>query len=193
MKLINKTNLRIDQLRKFIREAARREMVPLRHATITVIYRRISCRGTYIGGRAYLGMPPRIKIKIPKNIPVDKVELGQVISHELAHAQGLRHKQMKNAIYSRRYANKYGTDWRQFYGWANDLPLERKPVEEKIKPAPDQTIRLKLDKCLKMVNKWYTKARISQVLLKKWEQKSHYYERQLKQIAEMPETDKEQQ
>lgn len=184
MKLVNKTNLREDHLRAFIRRVAKEEMVSLKNATITVIYRRISCRGTYIGGLAYLGMPPRIKIKIPKDVPVDKVELGYVLAHEMAHSQGLRHKQMKNPIYSRRYARKYGKDWRQFYGWVNDLPLENKPVEEKIKPTPDQTIRLKLDRCLKMVNKWYTKAKISQTLLKKWKQKSSYYEKKLKQAAE---------
>lgn len=186
MKLINKTNLKSDQLRIFIREVARREMVPLKHAVFTIIYRRISCRGAYIGGVAFLGMPPRIKIKIPRNIPIDKVELGYVLAHEMAHSQGLRHKQMRNPIYSRRYARKHGKDWRQFYGWANNLPLENKPAEEKIKPTPDQTIRHKLDRCLKMANKWCSKIKRSQSIYKKWKQKSSYYAKKFKQVAEMP-------
>ena len=177
MKLINKTNLKEDLLRKFIQEVAKREMVPLKHATFTIIYRRISCHGTYIGGSAYLGMPPRIKIKIPKDVPINKTELGYVISHELCHSQGLRHRQMKNSIYSRRYARKHGEEWEKHYLWANNLPLEIQPAVKIIKPTPDQTIRLKLDRCLKMVNKWYIKAKISQTLLKKWKQKSNYYEK----------------
>ena len=185
MKLINKTNLRTDHLRVFVNRVAKEEMVELKHATFTVIYRRISSRGAYIGGFACYGLPPRVTIKIPKDIPVDKVELAYVMAHEMAHAQGLRHKQMRNSRYSRRYSIRNGEDWKKHYLWANDLPLERKPVEEKIKPTPDQTIRLKLDRCLKMVNRWYTRVKISQTLLKKWKQKSSYYSRQLER-AEMP-------
>lgn len=185
MKLINKTNLRTDHLRAFVNRVAKEEMVDLKHAMFTVIYRRISSRGAYIGGFAYYGLPPRVTIKIPKDIPVDKVELGYVVAHEMAHAQGLRHKQMRNSRYSRRYSIKHGEDWRQHYLWANELPLEIQPAVKKIKPAPDQTIRLKLDKCLKMVNRWYTKVKISQTLLKKWKRKSNYYSRQLEH-AEMP-------
>jgi hypothetical protein len=92
---------------------------------------------------------------------------------------------MKNSIYSRRYSIKHGEDWKKHYLWANELPLEIQPAVKKIKPTPDQTIRLKLDRCLKMVNKWYTRVKISQTLLKKWKQKSSYYSRQLER-AEIP-------
>jgi len=178
MKLINKTHLKSDQLKKFIREVAKKEMVNLKNATFTFVYRR--GHKEYISGFAFYGMPARVTIKIPRDKTVDNVELAYLVSHELAHSQGLRHKQMKNSIYSRRYARKHGEEWERHYLWANDLPLEIQPAVKKIKPTPDQTIRLKLDRCLKMVNKWYTKAKISQTLLKKWKQKSSYYSRQLK-------------
>ena len=184
MKLINKTNLRTDHLRAFVNRVAKEEMVELKHATFTVIYRRISSRGAYIGGFAYYGLPPRVTIKIPKDIPIDKVELAYVMAHEMAHAQGLRHKQMRNSRYSRRYSIRNGEDWKKHYLWANELPLEIQPAVKKIKPTPDQTIRLKLDRCLKRQNQWGTKVKRSQTIYRKWKQRSQYYERQLKKVAE---------
>lgn len=180
MKLINKTNLRTDHLRAFVRRVAKEEMVDLKYATFTIIYKRISCRGSYIGGFACYGTPPRVTLKVPKDIPIDKVELAYVAAHEMAHSQGLHHRQMRNSIYSRRYSIKHGEDWRQHYLWANDLPLDLKPTKEKIKPTFDQTIRLKLDRCLKRQNQWSTKVKRSQTIYRKWKQRYQYYERQLK-------------
>jgi hypothetical protein len=183
MKLINKTNLRSDQLNNFIREVAKKEMVDLKDGIFTIIYRRISSRGTYIGGYAYYGLPARVTIKVPKNVPIDKVELAYVIAHELCHTQGLKHKQMKNAIYNRRYANKHKIDWKQHYLWANDLPLEIE-TKNSINAVPKNIIiQQKRDKCLKMMNKWNFKIKAASKAYIKWRRKTKYYERQLVNVS----------
>ena len=183
MKLRNKTDLKTDQLQHFIREVAKREMVELKDAVFTVVYRRISCHGAYIGGYAYYGMPPRVTLKVPKDIHIDRVELAYVVAHELGHSQGLHHNQMRNAIYSRRYAAKHNLDWRQHYLYAEEIPLERELLKVAIPVPKDLVIQQKRDKCLKMVNKWGTKIKRSQNIYKKWKQKTAYYERQLEKAA----------
>ncbi|MFA5366113.1 MAG: M57 family metalloprotease, partial [Candidatus Bathyarchaeia archaeon] len=113
MKITNKTDLQNDQLSCFIREVAKREMVNLKGSVFHVVYRRGGRNG--IAGYAYYGLPARVTLKIPKDFQLDKVELAYVIAHEFCHTQGLRHNQMKNAVYSRRYADKNNIDWRQHY------------------------------------------------------------------------------
>jgi len=181
MNLINKTNLRTDQLQHLIKEVAKREMVDLKDAIFTIIYRRGGRNG--IAGYAYYGLPARVTLKVPKDFQIDKVELAYVISHELCHTQGLRHKQMKNAIYSRHYAHKHNIDWRQHYLWANDLPLEVTLVKV-ITPIPkSQIIQQKRDKCKRAMDKWENKVERSQNCYLKWRRKFMYYEAQLLKVA----------
>ena len=183
MKIINKTNLQTEHFNRIIREVAKREMVDLKDAKFTIIYRRISHNGAYIGGYAYYGMPPRVTLKIPKDIPVDKVELAYVIAHELCHSQGLRHKQMKNAVYSRRYANKRGLDWKQYYQWANELTIEKKAVAVHTNPSKEQIVLGKREKCQRAMYKWEKRVKTSQKHYLKWRRKYMYYEKQLEKAA----------
>jgi len=175
--IINKTDLKTDQLRQLIKEVAKRELVDLKDATFTIVHRRGGRNG--IAGYAYYGLPARVTLKIPKDFTIDKVELAYVIAHELCHTQGLRHKQMKNAIYSRRYANKHNIDWKQHYLWANDFPIEREAVKV-IAPIPkDIIIQQKRDKCKRVMLKWENKVERSQNNYLKWRRKFMYYQAKL--------------
>jgi len=177
MKLINNTNYRTDHLRAFVRRVAKEEMVDLKNSTFTFIYRRGNSER--VAGFALIGMPARVTIKIRRDKPVDKVVLAYLLSHELCHSQGLHHRQMRNPRYSWRHG-----EWRSHYLWVAELPLDLKTVVEKIQPTSDQTIRLKLDRCLKRVSQWSVKVKRSQTLLKKWKQRAQYYTRRLKMVAE---------
>lgn len=180
MKIINKTNFQTEHFNIIIREVAKREMVDLKDAVFTIIYRRGGRLG--IAGYAYYGTPARVTLKIPKDGLVDKVELAYVIAHELCHTQNLRHTQMKSAAYSRKYAYKHGLDWRQYYLWANDLTIEKK-VEVKNNPSKEQVVIAKRDKCAKAMYKWEKRVQNSQKHYLKWRRKYMYYENQLEKAA----------
>ena len=181
MKIINKTELRTDQLQHLIKFVAKKEMVDLKDAIFTVIYRRGGRNG--IAGYAYYGQPARVTLKVPKDYQIDKVELAYVIAHELCHTQGLRHKQMKNAIYSRRYANKHNIDWRKNYLWAEEFPLEATLVKV-VAPVPkSQIVQQKRDKCKCAMDRWEKRVERSQNCYLKWRRKFMYYEGQLLKAA----------
>jgi len=181
MKITNKTNLRTDQLQNLIKEVAKREIVDLKDSVFTIIYRRGGRNG--IAGYAYYGSPARVTLKVPKDFPIDKAELAYVTAHEFCHTQGLRHKQMKNAIYSRRYAYKHNIDWRQHYLWANDLPLEVTSVKVAVPVPKSYVVQQKKDKCKRAMDKWEKKVERSQNCYLKWRRKFMYYEGQLLKVA----------
>jgi len=186
MKIVNKTKLQTDQLKCFIREVAKKELIDLKDSVFAVVYRRGGRNG--IAGYAYYGMPARVTLKIPRDFQTDKVELAYVVAHELAHSQGLRHKQMKNQIYSRKFANRHGLDWRQHYLWADGLPLETATVIVSAldKPSKEQVIRQKRDKCQAAMGKWESRVKRSQNRYLKWRRKFLYYESQLEKAASSP-------
>src|SRR2546427_1931730 len=51
----------------------------------------------------------------------DSVQLAHVICHELAHAKGLRHTEMRNVRYG------WADGWKEYYGWAPKYTIAVNP------------------------------------------------------------------
>ena len=125
---------------------------------------------SYVSGHAYI-KSNRMRIHMPpKGIDyIDKVQLAQVIAHELGHCMGLRHRQMKSTIWNVKDKG------RVHYEWASELPLERVP--EKVKEKKDKT---ELGKELVAKRKQKVEA-----LVQKWEKKKVKAESAVKKAETM--------
>jgi len=163
----NKTHWRSDHIRAFIAHELKDERPDLckRGAPalkVKVTYTR-RAGSSYSSGCAYLNSN-WMNIRLSKHTP-DKVELGHVIAHELAHTRGMNHDKMRgNSRYSR-----VGS-YREVHAWANDLPLER--VEKKSRKKP---VDLKLTHAQKMLKAALTREKRAITLRKKWAAKVKYY------------------
>jgi hypothetical protein len=93
--------------------------------------------------------------------PVDTVQLAKVIAHELGHAKGLRHSDMRNPRYG------WVDGWRDYHAYAADFPIGVKPVVS----ADEKLAKRRADaivKAQKMVGKWTTASKRANTMLKKW-------------------------
>ncbi len=170
IKLVNQTHWRSDHLRAFIRRVARDERPDLckRGAGtlhVTVKYNRQVDRGWCSGLAAY--HINQMTIMLPSQT-VNKVDLAQVIAHELAHTRGKRHRDMTGtALYDR----TPGTAME--YAWAESLPLERQ--EQKV--AACKTPMDKMAHALRMLKQADTRYKRAVTIQKKWQAKVWYYQR----------------
>ena len=121
MKIDNPTHWSTGDIRRLIYRVSLDELErgQLVHARIRIKYARKNGRAL---GRCTYGTPrnPRVNMMLvmPRpGTPVDLVQLAKVIAHELGHAKGLRHRQMRN--------NRYGwvEGWRGRYAYALDFPI----------------------------------------------------------------------
>jgi hypothetical protein len=115
MRIKNNTHHCTADIAKLIRRVAQDELQPgqLKHARVTVKYQR---RGSRRLGYCFIGtmLQPKVRMKLllPRGGYVDTVKLAHTIAHELGHAKGLRHPDMRNGRYG------YADDWRDWYRWA---------------------------------------------------------------------------
>lgn len=152
-----------------IHRVAKDEMVMLTDASFTIYTARSGPRGW-----AYYGMPPRIKIGIPKT-PFDHAVLARVISHELAHSQNVHHgKALPSTLDPEALRIKYS--------WASAIPIELKVIPTSVK-NPSAIIQKKMSHSMKMAERWSSKVKLSQTLLRKWKHKVAYYDKQLAKAA----------
>jgi hypothetical protein len=175
MKIINRTHWRTDHLRAFVSRVAKDELDPAKRKVMKVYveYTRGSTGSS--GCAPYNGN--WLKVRLCSGAggrQPDKVDLAGTLAHEMAHTRGMRHWQMQGNRYSR------GDAYRARYAWAQDLPLERKPVRRKA-PVDVQAQRHK--RVLESLKRWQTKLKRAETALKKLRTQERYYERALEAKA----------
>lgn len=180
MRVINKTKWRTDQLKAIAQRVAKDELDPEKAKRITITF--VSTRPKY-GARAYssgycsyLG-GNNIIVRLHHTLQ-NKTDLGMVLAHEMAHARGMNHKQMRNAPRYNRVGN-----YREVYAWAEAMPLEVKPKRAKA-PVDIQAVRHK--RILAATKRWETKLKRAQTALKKLRAQDRYYSRAMAAKAASP-------
>ncbi|MEW6210613.1 MAG: hypothetical protein AB1631_19775 [Acidobacteriota bacterium] len=175
MKIRNDTDYRTDHLRAIIQRVAVAELDPndRKRLLVEVAYRR---NGQQTIGKGAIGAL-WIRLTIERDTP-DKVLFAHIVAHELAHNRGLQHRGMKGSI---RY--DYVDGWREYYGWAEAMPLEKK--ELKTKPKSDLQI-MRYQRVLELEKGWRTKLKRAETALKKLRRKRRYYERALVAAGKLP-------
>jgi hypothetical protein len=130
-------------------------------------------------GAAYIGKCFDIKtgkhgyfmtLRLPPN--VNKRRLAFVVSHELLHCAGFRHRQIDRMRLN---------DWKEAEGerfaYADNLPLNPKKYNLN-PPKPKRDLKKeRYEKALKMVKYYQIKLKRTTTLLKKWQRKVKYYEK----------------
>ena len=163
IRIRNNTHWATRDLRRFVAKVAKREGMKTVRVTFVYnrqVYDRCSGYAWYHTDRSVIRIPSE---------RVDKRSLALVLAHEFGHNQGLKHKDMRG---DSRY--QWVGNWRERYAWAEELALEKSQPKRK----PRKTANDKLAHALKMVAAWKTKAKRTETMLKKWERKVRYYEKQ---------------
>ena len=183
MKLLNHTAWRTDHLKAILNRVAQDELAPVdrKCMTVTVQYRRSNA---YHLGCAFYGNKAvdrgafrlaswnsrRIWLYLERDgMEQSRDQLAHTIAHEFAHTRGLRHRDMAGPRYN------WEDGWKDLYAWANDFPLEQKPAREK--PSAEAVANLAMVHAGRQVERWLTKVKRAQTILKKWKRKATYYER----------------
>jgi len=169
VRITNRTHWSTKDIGTLIRRVAQDELNTgqLKTARITIKYQR-GDRGAL--GWCFYGTMRNpcvvMRLMLPRpGSPLDLVLLAQVIAHELGHAKGIRHRDMKNTRYG------YIDGWRERYAWATAFPIR----EQVVKPKPDRVV-VRASRCEAMVAKYRTKVKRDQTILRKWTRKLRYYE-----------------
>lgn len=167
MKILNKTHWNSEQIKALLYAVARQEQLPgdfTRRLHCTIKYRR---NGGY-GGSAFYNSH-YMKLKMPRTGPVDSVTVAKIMAHEMAHCQGVKHRQMHGPRYS------WEDGWREIWAMANNYTIEAKAVvanERSLTTSSDQ-----MEKCRLMIGKWERKAQLAKTYIKKWSRRLAYYEK----------------
>jgi hypothetical protein len=164
MKIVNHTSYDTRDIMRLVYRVAQNELNPggLKNGRITIKYRR----GGGIGGWCYYGTIQNPNVRMRLALPrtnLDVMELAAIIAHELAHARGVKHREMN----AKRY--KWGEGWRDLYTYAKDFPIGIKV--DPPKPTLDDKRRKELVKAQGMVVKWTRKQKLASTALKKWQRK----------------------
>jgi hypothetical protein len=121
----NQTDWKTAHLRRFILRALRSERPELftkersdYHLRCDIEYHD-DPEGSSCSGQTHIETGS-MWLSVPRDI-VDKVDFAIVCFHEAAHGRGLEHDAMKDNPHYERTGN-----WREIYGWANELPLDKK-------------------------------------------------------------------
>jgi len=173
MKIVNRTHWRTNHLKAIITKVAAIELDPLKRKryTVEITYNRGRARGGYCSGwAAYHGSLARVMV--PSDV-VFKTDLAHTVAHEMAHSRGMTHHQMGR--YSARYKRNSG--WRDFYAWAENMPLERKSIKKKERPAPIDRATTGLSQAQAKVEEWQRRAKRAATKIKFWRRRAAYYTR----------------
>ena len=164
MRIANHTDWNTRDIARLIRRCAELEDVSLKYARITVKNRRNG--GWKLGHCTYGTMlNPRVRmlLLIPKGPAVDSVQLAHVIAHELGHAKGLRHSDMKTIRYG------WVDGWREYYGWAAEYTIAAKP--EPVQPTVEDRRALRLEHAKQMLRRAATRSRRAATIEKRWKRR----------------------
>lgn len=198
MKIYNHTNYRLSHLRAFCQRIGKYQLEPdqLRNLRIHINYRRDGSRmepnkeldihpepygARSCSGKAFLNSS-LMYVNVPASL-IDRIDLAMVIAHEMAHTRGMTHNQMRGHPQYRRVGV-----YRQFYSWAESMPLEKylekmkaDPVQKIIpEPKPKKPIQVvRFEKISEQVKKWESKFKRAENALKKLRPKLSYYEKAL--------------
>jgi len=188
MKITNETHWRTDQLKKIIQRVAKVELADCpayqkRALRIEIVYTRpadwVSDK-TYSTGRASVG-GTWVKLRIPRE-KIDHTDFAYVVGHEFGHTRGLRHDRMNGRrAYDRSVAGN-----REMYSWAEEYPIDRKPVKEK--PSLDVIQAIRASRTELAIGRWQVKLKRAQTALKKLNKRARYYEKVL--ASKTPKEDK---
>jgi hypothetical protein len=179
VRLTNRTHWRTGHLKAIIARVAQFELdqQARKRMRVEVTYNRQGKKGDGCSGWAPLG-GTMIRVMVPSGT-IDRVDLAHVAAHEFAHSRGMKHNQMRNAPRYRRVGI-----WRELYGWAAELPMERKPA-----PAPvnlDQRRERRLQRAQSMLEKWERKARVAARRVKRWRGRVRNAQRYIELAAVKP-------
>jgi hypothetical protein len=160
MRVSNQTPWRTDHLKAIAKRVAETELDPATRSRFLLRFRLGRQRPSgSCSGRAPIG-GSRIQVNVPPR-HVDHVDLAFVIAHEMAHARGVTHSQMRG---SPRYRRLEGT--RAIYAWAAEMPLERQLV--RAKPTTDERRAVKLERARAMLAKWQRRQKSAAGYVKRW-------------------------
>ena len=168
MKVVNYTRWNTKHLRAIAVRVAMAELTPQqrKRLIVTVKYNRGGKRHAYSSGWCgYGSMRPRIMVPSGN---VDKADFAHVVAHELCHAKGWHHRDFSGVPRWNRVGN-----WREFYAWAETMPLEVQAPKPKVKPTTDA----KIDHIQKMIARWVSKQKRATTGVKAWTRRLKYYER----------------
>lgn len=179
VKVINRTHWRTDHLKAIINRVAQAELDPVKRKryVVEVTYNRGRGRGGYCSGwAAYHGSTAQVMV--PSDM-VDVIDLAHTAAHEMAHSRGMTHHQMGR--YSARYKRNHG--WRDFYVWAEEMPLEKKPIKRKERPAPIDRATTGLSQAQEKIEEWQRRVKRAQAKIKFWRRRVAYYTRRQTRLA----------
>ena len=178
MKIVNETNWVTKHLRAFVIQVCKKELLDAdfrRHLRVTFKPRRRTCYWLegYVGGCAWYNQP-RMIIRIVKgNVPPSKTMLAHVIAHELAHIQGICHKNMHSTRYS------WSDGWKTIWNWAENLPLEHKVITCPPMPTRSEKAQIKLVKAQSQLKRWESRKQLAITKVKKYSAKVTCYQKQI--------------
>jgi hypothetical protein len=177
MKIINKTHWRSDHIKAIAQRVALDELDPAvrKRFVVTVSYGH---RGPHVSGWAYYHSHG-CQVMVGSD-QVEPLYLAHTLAHEMAHARGMTHKQMRG---SGRYMWVPG--WRDFYAWAKELPVERKVA--KPRPAVAERRLKRLDNAKVLLAHWEVIHKRSATKVRKWRGRVRDLERYIARAALKPE------
>lgn len=177
MKLVNRTHWRTADLRRIAARVVREEFPKDRFGDrakkiqVHVGYNRQGANGSCSGYAHYHANWCTVNVS---SVRVDSVDFAHVVAHELGHCKGLRHGHMPPHMESTTWGRRSGY-MRAHFAWAGSIEVRRQPEKRKVRPAVDA----KLSHARRMFAKASTRAKRAQTVLKKWQRKVRYYERQV--------------
>ncbi len=164
MRITNHTNWNTRDIARLIHRCAELENVSLKYARVTIKNRRNG--GWKLGHCQYgtlLNPPVRMLLLIPKEPALDSIQLAHVICHELAHAKGLRHTEMRNVRYG------WADGWKEYYGWATEYTIAVKL--EPATPTIEDRRAQRLEHAQRMLRRAATRARRAATIEKRWKRR----------------------
>ena len=109
---------------------------------------------------------------------VDKPWFACVVAHEMAHARGMRHRQMCGSPrYTWRGVKPGGTTFREVYAWANDYPVEVKQPKVKVEPPAEVVVMKEYERAKAKAGEWSRKLATARRKAREWKAKARYYEK----------------
>jgi hypothetical protein len=169
VKIKNPTHWKTQDIAGLIYRVAQDELDKgaLKFARVRIVYGRKNSGA--LGWCTYgTGLRPNVNMWLVLPKPgerLDIVKVAKVIAHELGHAKGLRHRDMRNTRYG------WVEGWRERYAWAVDYEFGMRPEPAK-KSREEQLVERRskaVIKAEKMVRKWTITAKRSNTMLKKWQ------------------------
>lgn len=184
MQINNHTHWCTRNLKTFIVRVAEKEMLDARWTAALRVFVRYSGSGRVHGEACYSSK--YVTLYLPPD-PFDKPTLAKLIAHELAHCQGVHHRNMHDARYDFRHP-----EWRKQWEWAETLEFRLKTPP----PTPltgTNKDRVELAGSQALLKQWLTKLKEARNKVVKYRERVKYYEKKLSTVSTPKETSSENQ